>query len=349
MKKIKLGFIGAGFNGQIGFIENFSKNKNCKIFGVAEFRKKLRDKVCKRYKVENRYSSHKELERDISKYDGVVIVTRRNMMPAITYELLKYGKPILTEKPMAMSLVQSSKLLSRSKKYKTLFKVGYNKIYDDGIIHAKKKFDKLVKNKSLGKIVLIRSHRLSGSGYDKKNRYLKTSEKNILSKPSWSSKPDWLPKRYSKSYEKYLNLYCHNVSLLRYFTNEIPNVEKAMLSDNNMSIVNLKYKNFNAILETGFFTKHGWDETLEIYFEFGSLLIKIPPQHHKNKSASFKIVKNFQEKNFNLKTKKTWSFKNQCDAFIKDIQNKKIHINKAQESIKDIGLIEKIWKKHLNL
>ena len=47
--------------------------------------------------------------------------------------------------------------------------------------------------------------------------------------------------------------------------------------------------------------------------------------------------------------KKTWSFKNQCDAFIKDIQNKKIHINKAQESIKDIGLIEKIWKKYLNL
>ena len=60
-----------------------------------------------------------------------------------------------------------------------------------------------------------------------------------------------------------------------------------------MSIVNLKYKKFNAILETGFFTKHGWDETLEIYFEFGSLLIKIPPQHNKNKSASFIINKSF--------------------------------------------------------
>ena len=100
---------------KLDLLKIFLKTRIVKFLGSQSL-EKLREKVCKRYKVENRYSSHKELEKDISKYDGVVIVTKRNMMPAITYELLKYGKPILTEKPMAMSLVQSSKLLSRSKK-----------------------------------------------------------------------------------------------------------------------------------------------------------------------------------------------------------------------------------------
>jgi len=348
MKKVKLGFVGAGFNGQIGFLENFYKNKNCIILGLAEYRRKLRRKVCKKYNILNQYNSHRDLEKDIKEYDGIVIVTKRNMMPAITYNFLKLGKPILTEKPMAMCAVQANKLLKRSQKYQTQYKVGYNKTYDEGIIKAKQAFDKIIKNKSLGKIVLMRSHRLSGSGYDNKNFYFKTSEKNFLNKPSWPSKPRWLPGKFSKSYEKYLNLYCHNISLLRYFTNEIPKVEKAMLSDDKMSIVNLKYKKFNAILETGFFTKHGWDETLEIYFEFGSILIKIPPQHHKNKSASFIINKSLKGSIYKFKSKKSWSFKNQCDAFVNDIKNKKIKINKANDSVKDIELVEKIWKNFLN-
>ena len=61
----------------------------------------------------------------------------------------------------------------------------------------------------------------------------------------------------------------------------MPKVVNADLSDSTMSIVNLKYKKFKGILETGFFTKKGWDETFEIYFEFGSLKIKLPPQHYK--------------------------------------------------------------------
>ncbi len=348
MKKVKLGFVGAGFNGQLAFLENFSKNKNCKILGLAEHRVALRKKVCKKYNILNQYKSHNDLQKDINKYDGVVIVTKRNMMPAIAYNFLKLGKPILTEKPMAMNLQQANKLLIRAKKYQTEYKVGYNKIYDEGVIKAKKEFDKILKNKSLGKIVLIRSHRLSGSGYDDKNFYIKSSEKNSLSTPFWPLKLNWLPQKYHKSYEKYLNLYCHNLSLLRYFTNETPKVEKSILSDESMSIVNLKYKKFNAILETGFFTKNGWDETFDIYFEFGSIQIKLPPQHHKNKSASFVINKNFTQKLYRFDSKRSWSFKGQCNAFIQDIKNKKVKINKAKDGVKDMELIEKIWKNFLS-
>ncbi len=347
MQKIKVGIVGGGFNGQIGFIENFYKNKNCKIFGLVEARNELRKKITKKYKIKNSYFSHRGLIKDIKKYDGVAIITKREMIGPISSEFLKLSKPILTEKPMAGNSIQSSKLLRIAKRNKSLHKVGYNKIYDEGIIKAKKAYDKILKNRSLGKIVLIKSHRLSGSGYDSKNFYLKTSEKNFIKKPSWPLKPNWLPNKFKKAYEKYLNLYCHNVSLLRYFTNEIPKVLHADLSDDKISLVNLKYKKFNAILETGFFTKHGWDETFEIYFEFGSIIVKLPPQHLKNKSASFVINKRLSGKNHLFKSKKSWSFKNQCDAFINDIKNNKIKVNKAEDAAKDIKLIENIWKSFL--
>ena len=348
MTKVKLGIIGAGFNGQIAFIQNFYKNKKCLIYGLAEARQKLRKKVAKKFKIKKTYSSHKDLIKDINFFDGVVIVTKRDMIGPLTNEFLKLKKPILTEKPMAGSVEQSVKLLRTAKKFRTMHKIGYNKIYDNGIIKSKIIFDKLIKHRTLGNIVLIKSHRLSGSGYDMNNKYIMSGEKNKLSKPNWPLKPKWLPKKYEKPYEKYLNLYCHNISLMRHFTGEMPKVVNADLSDSTMSIVNLKYKKFKGILETGFFTKKGWDETFEIYFEFGSLKIKLPPQHHKNMSASFILNNRKSNTTKKFKFKNCWSFKNQCDAFINDILKKKITTNKAIDATKDVKIIEKIWKRYLN-
>jgi predicted dehydrogenase len=347
VKKINIGIVGSGFNGQIAFIENFYKNKFCKILGLAEARPNLRRKVAKRYNIPYLYNSHLGLVSDIKKFDGIAIITKRNMIGPLSMEFLKHGKPIITEKPMAGNYKQALKLYKTSKKFKTPHKIGYNKIFDTGIIEAKKVYKTFLRNKKLGKVVLIRSHRLSGSGYNPRNFYIKTNEKNSLSKPFWPSLPDWLPKKFQKSYDKYLNLYCHNLSLLRYFTEEDPSVEYANLSDKKMSVVNLKYKKFDAILETGFFTKKGWDETFEIYFEHGSIKINLPPQHYKNMSANFRIENRKLNKTKSFDVKKSWSFQNQVDNFLEDIMKKNIMINKNIDGVKDIKLIENIWKKFL--
>ena len=48
MRKIKLGFVGAGFNGQIGHLDSFKKIKNCEFVALAEDRDKLRNLVKKK-------------------------------------------------------------------------------------------------------------------------------------------------------------------------------------------------------------------------------------------------------------------------------------------------------------
>jgi len=345
MKKIKLGFVGGGFNGQIGFIENFSKNNNCKIWGLVEIRTKLRKKISKKYKIKNQYLSHHALIRDIKKFDAIVIVAKRDMTPAIAYDFLKLGKPILTEKPMASNLIQAKKLLKISKKKKVLYKIGYNKIYDEGIEKAKKVFDNILKKKTLGSLIFIKSHRLSGSGYSFKNSYLKTNEKNFLNKPRWTSIPKWLPVKYTKSYTKFLNLYCHNINLLKFFTNQKPKILFSNLSDKKMSTVFFDYGNYSAVLETGFFTKKGWDETFEIYFERGHIKVILPPQHHKNVSSRVFVYENDKNRITKEYSFKSWSFKRQSDSFLEDIQKRKITRNSAKQAVEDIEVVEKIWKK----
>ena len=348
MDKIRLGFVGCGFNGQIGFLENFYKNSKCIILGLAEVREKLRSKVSKKYNIKYQYSSHKDLVKDINEYDGIVIITKRNMTPAIAYEFLKLKKPILTEKPMASSLKQAKKLLYVASKNNTLYKIAYNKTYDEGVQKAKFLFKKLVKNKILGNLIFIKSHRLSGNGYDKKNFYIKTKEKNFINKPKWQSRPEWLAIKYSKSYEKYLNLYCHNINLLKYFTNKKPNILFSDLSDKKISTVVFDYGKFSAVLETGFFTTDGWDETFEMYFEKGSLKVNLPPQHLKNRSAQILLYKNKIGKITKNYVFNSWSFQRQADAFVADIIANKIKQNSVVDVVEDIEIVEKIWKSFLH-
>ena len=347
MSKIRLGFVGCGFNGQIAFIQNFNKNKNCELTGLAEARGKLLKKVSKKYKIKNQYLSHHKLIKDINKFDAVVIVTKRNMTPAIAYDFLKQGKPVMTEKPMASNLLQAKKLLRLSKKKKVLYKIGYNKIYDQGIEKAKKIYDNCLKKKFLGKLIFIKSHRLSGSGYSSKNSYIETKEKNFLNKPRWDSTPKWLPKKHTKNYTKFLNLYCHNINLLKYFTNKKPKVLFSNLSDKKMSTVFFDYGNYSAVLETGFFTKEGWDETFEIYFEKGHIKVILPPQHCKNISSKVLVYENKKNKITKKYSFNSWSFKRQSDGFLKDIKKKKILQNSAKQAVEDIEIVEKIWKKFI--
>lgn len=344
MNKIKLGFVGCGFNGQIGFIQNFNKNSKCVIAGLAEARSKLLKKVSKKYKIKNQYSSHRDLIKDIKKFDAIIIVTKRDMTPAIAHDFLKLGKPILTEKPMASNLDQAKKLLKLSARNKTLYKIAYNKTHDEGIEKAKKVFDNILKKKILGNLIFIKSHRLSGSGYSNKNSHLKTNEKNFLNKPRWPSTPKWLPAKHTKSYNKFLNLYCHNINLLKFFTNQKPKVLFSNLSDKKMSTIFFDYGKYSAVLETGFFTKKGWDETFEIYFEKGHIKIILPPQHLNNSSSKVFIYENEKNKVTKTYSFKSWSFKRQTDSFLKDIQKGKITQNGAKQAVEDIEIVEKIWK-----
>lgn len=353
MKKIKLGFVGAGFNGQLIHISNYYKINICELVAIAEPRPKLRNLVAKKYNIKHQYSNHLDLIKNQKNLDAVIIVTKRQMMGPIAYDFLKNNISILTEKPIAGNVVQTKKLYNLWKRKNTIYKLGYNKKFDIGIVEAKKYFDRFISNNKLGKVVLVKSHRSCGTGYANIKGDIKTKEPNKFSLKEWDSKPKWLPLKHKKFYDEYSNIYCHNLNLIRYFCGEIKNVKFSNLNSDIMSLVIMSNGDYDIVLQTGFFDRDVWDETFEIYFEKGSLKILLPPQHKKNGFA--KLLINSQNVSKNIKFKNSirpsWSFYHQAKFFAEVVKNKDLNntFNSPKDALGDMVLLEKIWKKYLGI
>ena len=45
--------------------------------------------------------------------------------------------------------------------------------------------------------------------------------------------PDWLPKKFEKEYEKFLNYFNHNINLLRFFFDEINEIKYQNYNNQN--------------------------------------------------------------------------------------------------------------------
>ena len=348
MKKIiNIAFVGCGFIGQLCHLNTFSKVKNCKIIALAEKRPLLAKKVAKKYNIPNIFNSHLDLIKSNLKIDAVIIVTKRTMTGPISYDFLKKGFNIMTEKPMACSYVEAKKLIKMQKKSKNIFCVGYNKRSDKGVLEAKKILNNILQNKKLGKIIYVRAHRYSGTGYLGASGDIKSSEKQKKS-TEWMSAPSWIGNKKDKyAFHGYLNTFGHNINLLRLLFNETPEVDYVDMKKNYGNLAVLKFKNFKCSVETKDYKDDYWEEYIKIFFENGYMKISTPPQMKKNISARIEIFDRKRNLISVIKNSKGWSFQNQANIFIESLRDCNDSIISAEDSSEDIKIIENIWRKWL--
>ena len=345
MKKIKLGIVGAGFTSQTCHIPNFFKNKRVFIVALAEKRKLLRYKVAKKYKIKNIYEGHNQLLLNEKEIDGVIVVVRRNETFKVVKDCLLAGVNVFSEKPMTKTSNDAKILEDLSRKKKLVYKIGFNKIYDNGIILGKKIFDKYLVSRKFGKFLFFKYHRFSGTGYNKKIKYVKTKDPYPKTKFDPKNYPHFLNKKNFNVYDNYLNIYSHNINLILYFFKKMPEI-KNVFTKKDYQLVVLNFKDFMGTLDTRFQKDLEWYEEMNFYFENGKIGIKTFPQQFKNKPAEISIKKRGKnEKKIKLKKFK-WSFFNQSNSFINDLIIKKCVTNNARNCIRDLELVENIFKKY---
>ena len=108
--------------------------------------------------------------------------------------------------------------------------------------------------------------------------------------------------------------------------------------------------NIDIILETGF-DRNVWDETFEIYFEKGSIKIKLPPNIEERNSDFIISSPYFKKILFKNNKKYDWSFYYQAKFFADTIKNNDLKntFNSPEDALGDMKVVEKIWKKYLGL
>ena len=134
---VRFAYVGCGFVGQTIHITNFASLPNCKFLALAEARPELGREVAARYGIPKVYRSHEEIAADPD-IEAVGVSGPYALQGKIAEDLLRAGKHVFMEKPMAVSVRRAESMVQAVKSGKARLMVGYMKRYDTGNIALKK-------------------------------------------------------------------------------------------------------------------------------------------------------------------------------------------------------------------
>jgi predicted dehydrogenase len=347
-RRLRLGFIGAGFIGQLAHLQNYLTNPRIELVAVAEVRNELRAKVQRRYGFAKAYANERELLADPS-VEAVVAITARPQTGPLALKVLQAGKHLLTEKPMCGTLVQAERLVAASRAAGVVYQVGYNRRHDSGTAIALGILQQAMVSGELGALNYVRCHNFSGDPY----RKIVGDERSDEKPPeleAWPMAPDWIGAADRPEYEHFVNISCHSFNLLRYFQPGAYRVEHAGMKNRCGQIVVLTDGSRQAVLEFGDFAFNGWDESIEFYFNRGRLRIEYPTPMTRNVAARVELYKGGKEPTVICpQSPPRWSFALQAQAFVESILDGAPNIAGGEDALEDMRLVEDSWRKALGL
>lgn len=345
-EKLNIGIIGAGKVAQIAQIPAFERLPDVYISAVADLNKSVANAIAQRHHIPHAYDSHEALLED-ENLDAVVTVLPRPSTGPVSLDCLKSGKHILTEKPMCGSVAQAQVLNQAAAKANRRHIVGYMKRFDAGVEWAKAAMDRLVVEKTLGEILFVRLHCYQGDDAINSHNPL-TAPPLTGGTQEWSMAPAWLKDEWHIPYHVYLNRYCHDINLLHHLLPSPLSVKQFRYTALFSQIALLDMDGVTVSVETGFNRFHGWDEVLEIYFEKGRLILKLPPPFLPFTSAQVELVS--AEGPSGSPTVEhpvippSWAFYRQAEAFVESIRFDSPSPNDAISALQDLAIIEELWK-----
>ncbi len=352
MEPIRIGYVGCGFMAQKVHIPNFASIDGCELLALAEIRPKLGRKVQERYKIPRLYKDHLELAGDPD-IEAVAVSADFSLQGEIAKDLLRAGKHVFMEKPMAISVEQAESILSAARESGKKLMVGYMKRYDAGNELVKNAITKFRETGEMGRIIYARNHGFCGDWICNLDTPMEATDEP---KPIAPVKgPEWLPQEWLEPYLGYLQQYTHNINLMRWFLDAGDQVKvKTVDLDKNgyTGVVILDMAGVRVTLESGGISHYRWDEHSQIYFEHGWIHTWAPPLLLKNTPAEVEIYRAGEIQEFERPVPKprwTWSYRREAEYFIANIRNNEPFRSSGEDTINDVRIFEEIYKVFLNL
>jgi predicted dehydrogenase len=342
--ELRIGMIGAGMVGQLAHLANFVQIPGCRVTALAELRPGLGKLAAERFGVPRLFASHRDLlAADAA--DAVVVVTRRPATGPIVLEALEAGRHVLSEKPMAHTGTQARRLAEVADARGLVYAVGFMKRHDAGTALAKRHLDAFIASGELGRILMLRVWSHGGEFACGADGYVMTDEVRPEGIDLWPMAPDWMPTERHSDYAWFLNVFVHDLNLLRYFAGSPLVVRAADLNRPNGRLVLFDCGDFPAVLEMAEQTGTAWHEGVEAVFERGRMQLTFCSPMEKNQPAAVTITRGREVTR--LVPDWSWSFRRQAEAFVADVVGNHAPIASGADSIHDLALAEEIWQRHL--
>lgn len=340
-----MGFVGAGFIGQVAHLSNYAEIPGAEVVALAELRPELGAQVCRRYGIPRYYESHTALLED-PEVEAVVAVVRRHHTGPVGLDILNAGKHLFTEKPMAATYDQGQRLVSAATERDLRYAVGFMRRHDEGVQIAKRMLNELLESGELGAVRFVRAYCFAGGDYCNISGFVDSAEPKPTN-PVWPIAPDWVPEPLHREYEHFLNVCSHDINLLRYLFPIAPKVSHAEWRRPAGSTVIFDFGEFSGILEYCDIDQNRWEEGVEIYFAKGKLVIDLPPAFLRNQPARIELYKDDGKSPGQIIRPTpdfTWAFRREDEAFVRDVREGTEPVAGGADSLGDMQLIEEIWR-----
>jgi len=346
-KVVGIGFVGAGMVGQAAHLANFREIADCRVVALAELRPELGRIAASRFGVPKVYQSHRELLVD-EEVQAVVVVTRPQAHGPIVLDALEAGRHVLSEKPMAHTLEQATRLVESARRRGRCYAVGYMKRHDAGVQQMKSMLDALRASGELGRIVLLRAYCFGGDFRCGTSDFVMTDEVRPDGLSVWPSAPDWIPTESVADYAAFLNVFIHDLNIVRFLAGTEPRVSAVDLRRRNGRLVMLDFDGFAAVLEMAEIASTDWQEGVEVLFERGRLSLQFASPMLRNVPARVELTRGADRPEvFVPRAPWSWAFRRQAEAFVADVRAGREPLASGRDSLGDLRLAEAIWSRHL--
>jgi predicted dehydrogenase len=348
--RLRIGYVGAGFMAQKVHLPNLLALPECEVVALAEIRPKLGEKVRQRFGIPKLYRDHQELAAD-PRIEAVAVSGHFSGQGAIAADVLRAGKDVFMEKPLAVSVEQAEEIVAAERAGGRRLMVAYMKRYDAGNLLVKKLLDGLRQSGELGAVRFVRNHGYGGDWTAGLDTPLDKTDEPYPETPT--RYPSWMPERFCSAFAGYLQQYTHNINLVRWFLGAGPGAVKVKAADLDANGLNgvalLEVAGVRTVIESGGVPYHGWEEHTQIYFQKGWLKTEAPPLLLRSVPATVELYRGDQpDKTLSQMFPaqgRTWSYKEELRHFIQCVRTGGPFRSPASDALEDIRALEEIYRK----
>ena len=339
-RKIRLGFVGVGFMGQVAHLANYAVLPDCEVAAIAEIRPQLAQRVATRYGVRAVYADHREML-DRETLDGVIAAQPFDRHAALLPELYGRVACLFTEKPLAVGAATGARLADAAAVAGCVHMVGYHKRSDPATVHTRSIIDNWRASGRLGRLTYVRILMPAGDWIAGGAADLLGTDEPVPATAREGPPADFDPET-GKQYIAFVNYYIHQVNLLRHLLGEPYRVVHADRA--GVLLVAETGSGATGVIEMSpYQTTRGWEESALIAFEHGYIVLHLPAPLAVNQAGTVEIYED-DESGSPVRTKAILppihAMRQQAATFVKVCRGEAAPPCDAAEAAEDLRVAE---------
>lgn len=350
MNPVKIAFAGVGYMGQVAHLRNYVNRADCQVVALAEPRPELARKVAQSYGIPNVYSNHLDLLND-PEVQAVVASQPHLRNGHLAIPLLRAGKAVFVEKPMAGSLQEAEAMQQAAEAGNTFVMVGLMKRHDTAVLAARELLQGLSASGELGRLQRVRAHCFGGDWIHDALPPLTTSESVPVDPTFQPIYPAWMDAEQARHFQNYLNIMAHNVNLVRYLYSDPLTVQTAVARRDNRLLHTAILTSADGVLVElagGAVRSHEWQEETAFYFERGWVKLFTPTPLNRQTRGRVELYRSDDGKSGQRQEiipPIDWAFRRQADHFIACVRDGVEPVSSGRDTVSDMRLMDDIFQR----